>query len=622
MCGIVGIVSPNKVENKDWLVKAMDTLFHRGPDAAGIWWSSEENIGFGHRRLSIIDLSSDANQPMFNQSKDLCIVFNGEIYNYIDVQIELSANGAVFNSKSDTEVILAAYKQWGVDCLSHFNGIFSFAIYDMYLNHIFIARDRAGEKPFFYTQLNNQFRFASEIKALIHDPSFERIIDNEALDIFLTEGYIPGEKCILKGINKLSSGHAMIYNTANGDIKKWRYWKIPEYNSESKVDEKCPDNLVDELEFLLTDAVNRQLVADVPVGILLSGGVDSSIITALAAQSNSNLRTFTVGFPGHPRYDESNYARLIANHFGTNHVQLEAAPISFDVLIKLAKQFDEPIIDSSMIPTFLVSQMIRTHCTVALGGDGGDELFGGYSHYEKLLRLQQNSIFIPNSIKKLIAHFSETILPVGTNGRNWIRAIGCDLKTQLPLIACYFDIYSRSKLMNSTEFLGSAELSWKERIQKGCDIIQRATRTDFENYLPEDILVKVDRASMLNSLEIRAPMLDYRVIEFAFKKIPSSLKVQRGQKKILLKKLASKILPPQFDLQRKQGFSIPLSSWLSSEIWSRFFKEILLDNDQVIFNHNYIQDLFDGQAKGRNNGERIFGLVMFELWRKEYNIKN
>jgi asparagine synthase (glutamine-hydrolysing) len=621
MCGIIGMASTKRIHNKNWLMNGCDTLLHRGPDASGIWWSEGGQVGFAHRRLSIIDLSSDGNQPMKNVANNLCIVFNGEIYNYIDIKNELITKGVLFNTQSDTEVILAAYNEWGTDCLSHLNGIFSFAIHDLHSNQIFLARDRAGEKPLFYSIIDNQLKFASELKALMADPCFERTLDWESLDCYLAEGYIPGAKCILKGVKKLPAAHAMTFDTSNGNIKLWRYWQIPELaiNSQNKFQED--QLLVDELEYLLTDSVKRQLMADVPVGILLSGGVDSSLITALAARSNSNLKTFTVRFNGYDKFDETNHSRLIANYFGTMHIELDAQLDSINLLPILAKQFDEPIIDSSMIPTFLVTHLIKQHCTVALGGDGGDELFGGYSHYNRLLSLQAKAKNYPYFFRKLTADYSDKYLPVGYKGRNWLKALDTDFKYGLPLIANYFDYTSRSKLLNSQSALGSAEKSWKDRINKNKDLLQRSTRTDFENYMVEDILVKVDRSSMLNSVEVRSPMLDYRVIEFAYSKVPSYLKTLPGERKILLKKLAHKILPPEFDKKRKQGFSIPLSVWLKNKTWENYFREILFDRDQIIFNQKYIQHLFDGLNKGYNNGERLFGLVMFELWRKEYNIK-
>jgi asparagine synthase (glutamine-hydrolysing) len=290
-----------------------------------------------------------------------------------------------------------------------------------------------------------------------------------------------------------------------------------------------------------------------------------------------------------------------------------------DLLPLLARQFDEPIIDSSMIPTFLVSRLVRRHCTVALGGDGGDELFGGYSHYDRLLWLERRFGRAPRPLRRAAAYLATRVLPVGSKGRNWLQALDTDFDRDVPLIANYFDSTSRRRLLaHHKSRSGLAEQVFLTRTPHSGDLLQRATRIDFENYLPEDILVKVDRASMLCSLEVRAPFLDHRVVEFAFGKVPSRVKATPGARKILLKKLTSRLLPSSFDQQRKQGFSIPISAWLESGPWLRSFREILLDAQQTIFDHRCIEMLFKGQARGRSNGERLFGLVIFELWRREY----
>jgi asparagine synthase (glutamine-hydrolysing) len=377
--------------------------------------------------------------------------------------------------------------------------------------------------------------------------------------------------------------------------------------------------LVDELEWLLEDSVRRQLVADVPVGVLLSGGVDSSLITAMAVRSSSHIKTFTIGFPGHGSMDETEHARLIARHFGTEHIELVAQPTTADLIPLLAAQFDEPMVDSSMIPTFLVSQLVREHCTVALGGDGGDELFGGYGHYSRLLWMEERLGRIPLPLRKAISFGAEK-LPVGLKGRNWLQGLGVDFQQGLPLIASYFDVTNRRQLM--AKHVGwelVAESIYNDRIPSHRDLLQRATRMDFQDYLAEDILVKVDRASMLNSLEVRAPLLDYRLIEFAFGKVPSHLKSTSQDKKILLKRLTAKVLPPEFDRQRKQGFSIPLAEWLKEGPFLRLFQEVLLD-EGCIFDRRAVSALLKGQARGYNNGERLFALVLFELWRREYSI--
>jgi len=620
MCGIIGIASKIPASDRCWLALGRDALRHRGPNDAGEWWSVDGCVGLGHRRLSIIDLTPAGHQPMHDVGRELSIVFNGEIYNFSDLRRELEANGHSFRSHSDTEVILAAYREWGTDCLSRLNGMFAFALYDGRKRQLFMARDRAGEKPLFYALANGTLRFASELKGLMADSALSRSIDHEALDSYLAFGFVPGDRCMLHGVNKLPPAHALTFELSTGHAKVWRYWELPVHSVDgaSEADESA---LLNELETLLEDSVRRQLVADVPVGVLLSGGVDSSLVTAMAVRATPKVKTFTVRFPGHGHYDETEHARLIAEHFGTEHVELEAGESTVDLLPLLARQFDEPMVDSSMIPTYLVSRLVREHCTVALGGDGGDELFGGYGHYNRLLWMQQKLGNIPSGLRVSMARAAETLLPVGFKGRNWLQGLEVDLHKGLPLIASCFDRSVRRRLMGQSGLWSLVAESIREKqIPQTRDLLQRATRMDFGNYLAEDILVKVDRASMLNSLEIRAPLLDYRVIEFAFGKIPSRLKATAMGRKVLLKKLAARLLPPEFDQHRKQGFSIPLGAWLQSGPWQEYFREVLLGSDSSLFNHKVISNLLEGQAKGRANGERLFALVLFELWRREYRV--
>lgn len=621
MCGITGIASRTAISDRGWVVVGRDALRHRGPDDAGEWWSPDGCVGLGHRRLAIIDLSLAGHQPMQDATGELCIVFNGEIYNFIDLRQELAAKGHAFRSRSDTEVILAAYREWGVDCLSRLNGMFAFSLYDRRQRQLFLARDRAGEKPLFYALAHGALRFASELKGLTADPALPRRIDPEALDCYLAMGFVPGERCMLQGVNKLPPAHALVFNLNSGQSRLWRYWQLPKLDASAAAGDADEAALLDELEALLEDAVRRQLVADVPVGVLLSGGVDSSLVTAMAVRATPKVKTFTIRFPGHRQYDETEHARLIARHFGTEHVELEAAESAVDLLSPLARQFDEPLVDSSMIPTYLVSQLIREHCTVALGGDGGDELFAGYPHYNRLLWMQQKLGRIPRSLRLPIAKTAEALLPVGFKGRNWLQGLGGDLQGGLPLIASFFDRSTRRRLMEGQgNWKFVAEDIWEQRIPKSADLLQRATRMDFENYLAEDILVKVDRASMLNSLEVRAPLLDYRLIEFAFGRVPSHLKATATSRKVLLKKLTARLLPAKFDQHRKQGFSIPFASWLQSRSWQSFFRDALLGLDNALFSHKVVRKLLDGQAKGRANSERLFALVLFELWRREYQV--
>jgi asparagine synthase (glutamine-hydrolysing) len=620
MCGIVGIAARSEAVEREWLNAGRDAMRHRGPDGAGEWWSDDGRVGLAHRRLAIIDLSAAGHQPMHDTTGELCIVFNGEIYNFMELREQLVASGHAFRSRTDTEVILAAYREWGADCVTRFNGMFAFALYDSRQRSLFMARDRAGEKPLFYALADGSLRFASELKGLMADPRFPRRIDSDALDCYLAMGFIPGERCILQGVKKLPPAHAMLFNADSGSVKVWRYWDLPPPTAPGVDDAALESGLIEELEVLLHDAVRRQLVADVPVGVLLSGGVDSSLITAMAVRSAPSVKTFTVGFAGHGSFDESEHARLIARHFGTEHLELQAAETTPELLPMLARQFDEPVVDSSMLPTYLVSRLVREHCTVALGGDGGDELFAGYGHYDRLLWMKGSFGRVPREVRVPIARAAEALLPIGFKGRNWLQGLAEDLDSGLPLIGSYFDRTTRRRLLeNGGAGVAVAEGIRSERIPDAADLLQRATRMDFENYLAEDILVKVDRASMLNSLEVRAPLLDYRVIEFAFGKVPSALKATASGRKLLLKKLAATLLPPGFDTRRKQGFSIPLASWLRDRSWQGFFRDVLLAPNPF-FSHKLSGELLDGHLKGRSNSERLFALVMFELWRREYGI--
>jgi len=614
MCGIVGFAS-DAPGNRAWLVAGRDSLAHRGPDDAGLWLSEQGHVGLAQRRLAIIDLSPAGHQPMADVAGELRITFNGEIYNFADLRTELVAKGHVLRSSSDTEVILAAYREWGVECLARLNGMFAFALYDARNRTLFLARDRAGEKPLFYTLQSGALRFASELKALMADRDLARRIDPEALDFYLAMSFVPGDRCILEGVHKLPPAHALLFDVARGEARVWRYWQLPEPPQEARHD---GHGLLGELEALLEDAVRRQLVADVPVGVLLSGGVDSSLVTAMAARSASRVKTFTVRFPGYGAFDETEHARLVARHFGTEHLELEAAATTVELLPRLAAQFDEPMVDSSMIPTYLVSRLVREHCTVALGGDGGDELFAGYTHYSRLLWIQEQLGWIPLALRRLVASAGAGVLPLGAKGRNYLPALAADRERDVPPIGYLFDRPARSRLMSRwPHWRLAAEAIRQERVPRQAQLLQRATRMDFENYLAEDLLVKVDRASMLTSLEVRAPLLDYRIVEFAFGRVPAALRATATSRKILLKQLAARVLPPEFDRLRKQGFSIPLASWLESGPWLELFREVLLDANGL-FAREAVQRLFAGQAAGRNNGERLFGLVLFELWRREY----
>jgi asparagine synthase (glutamine-hydrolysing) len=617
MCGILGVASSARLVQRDWLAEGAARMAHRGPDDAGFWWSADGRVGLAQRRLAIVDLSANGHQPMADPLTGRMIVFNGEIYNHRELRTELAAAGRTFRSESDTEVLLAGYDIWGEALLDRLVGMFAFAIYDPHASRVLLARDRAGEKPLFYHLHDGALRFSSELKGLLADPSLERRIDPAAFDHLLMVGYVPGPACLLRGFAKLQAGHALSLDLENGAVRMWRYWCLPPQSAAAAVGEGEDDALLDELERLLEASVRAQMVADVPVGILLSGGVDSSLVTAMAVRASSRVRTFTIGFPGHGALDETEHARLIARHFGTEHTELPAGQVTAEILPRLARQYDEPLVDSSMLPTFLVSELVRGHCTVALGGDGGDELFGGYGHYSRLLWLQRRLGPIPLPLRRMVAWVASRLLPVGFKGRNYLLGLDVDFASGLPLVASLFDDQARAGLLGGGPTPASRAM--RDRVPREASLLQRATRMDFLHYLAEDILVKVDRASMLASLEMRAPFLDHRLIEFAFAKVPDRLKASPAERKILLKRLCARILPPEFDRQRKQGFSIPLAQWLRQGPFRDLFHQVLLDPG-CPFDRRAVAGLLDGQDRGRNNSERLFGLVIFELWRREYGV--
>ena len=429
--------------------------------------------------------------------------------------------------------------------------------------------------------------------------------------------------CLLQGFQKLPQGHAMTYDLSEDRLHVWRYWRLPDQNAGLKATD---EELVDELEGLLEDSVRRQLVADVPVGVLLSGGLDSSLVTAMAARVSSKpVKTFTVSFPGHGSYDEAPFARQIAQHFGTEHIELVGEAQSVDLLPMLAQQFDEPIADSSMVPTYLVSKLIREHATVGLGGDGGDELFGGYFQHSWIQQVEQHRRFIPQFVCDLLRKPATQMLPTGLRGRNYLLALLQDLPGSIAQFNLYFDESSRRQLLAPLNGQCVHHASKPERYKMNLasqfkSSLLKSTGTDFMTYLVDDILVKVDRSSMLASLEIRAPWLDYRLIEFAFGRVPDRLKATAHERKILPRKLAERLLPAGMDLRRKQGFSLPLTEWFKGD-WGRFVAEVLQEADSSIFSRREIQSLLDGQRRGRNNTHRLFSLTMFELWRRNYRIE-
>lgn len=621
MCGIIGLISKKNTHDANIVISMRDAIWHRGPDDAGYWQSSDGTVFFAHQRLSVIDLSSAGHQPMLSSDGRFSIVFNGEIYNFIELRDELSLAGHNFKTQSDTEVIIEAYRRWGELCVKRLNGMFSFAIYDNHLDLLFAARDRAGEKPLFYWHNGNTLIFASELKALMVHPMFPRSLDMEAMNFYLAYGYIPWDKCILRGVKKLPQGHTMLFERCKGLLTTRAYWSLPTPLSVVQYDEK---KLVHEFKQLLTRAVQEQLVADVPVGILLSGGIDSSLITAIASQiSQKPIKTFTISFPGYSNFDEAPYAQIIADYFCTDHTVIPAEPASLNLLPELAVQYDEPLADSSMIPTFLISRKINQYTKVAIGGDGGDELFAGYPHYSYLLLQESASRYFPSWMRSFISSIANTLLPLGFRGRSYLLGLEGNLKNSFAFVNQLFDYRSRLQLFKpfretKPDFLLSPERFKSLLAESGKTLIQNATAIDFMTYLVDDILVKVDRASMATSLEVRSPFLDHRMIEFAFSKVPDSLRIKGYHRKILPRLLSRGLLPSELPINRKQGLVIPLTHWFKGK-WGDFIKSILFSNDSW-FNQNMISKLIVSQEHGFANTQRLFALLIFELWRKSYNI--
>ncbi|MCP4378578.1 MAG: asparagine synthase (glutamine-hydrolyzing) [bacterium] len=623
MCGIVGIMDTRHVDDQDILATMRDTMRHRGPDDAGIWWDDRRKVGMAHRRLSIIDLSPGGHQPMTDEPGKLTLVYNGEIYNYRQLRDELTAKGHQFRSASDTEVILEAYRAWGTDCLTRLNGMFAFALYDASAGRMFLARDRSGQKPLYYQHDGNRLVFASELKAIMADPAFKREIDLEALDHYLAYGYVPGSLCMLKGVRKLPPAHYLTCGIDLAEVNIQRYWKLPDPSDDRS--RRSEEELLDEYHQLLRDSVRRRLIADVPVGILLSGGVDSSLITAMASEvSSTPVKTFTIAFPGAGQFDESPYARMVADHFGTEHVELQAEQADLDLLPDLAAQFDEPMADSSMIPTYLVCRLIRQHATVALGGDGGDELFGGYPRHSWIQQQQRLRRFFPPPLRQLARKTAQWMIRPGRKGRNYILGALSSLPQSIAQMNIYCDESLRRRLLAPISSRQSPQHRSPENYrvdlcETGRTPLQIATSVDFRTYLPEDILVKVDRSSMLTSLEVRAPFLDHRLVEFAFARVGDSLRATSGARKILSRRLAGGLLPPQLDLQRKQGFSLPLQEWFKGK-WGDYCRDVLSETDTNLFDRDTIDTLISDQQRGRFNTQRIFALTVFELWRRRYDV--
>jgi asparagine synthase (glutamine-hydrolysing) len=597
-------------------------MIHRGPDDEGFF--VKQHVGMGMRRLKVIDLVT-GHQPISNEDGSVWIVFNGEIYNYAELRTELKTKGHKFSTNSDTETIVHLYEEYGIDCVKKLNGMFAFAIWDSRNQSLFIARDRLGVKPLYYFLDDQCFVFGSELKAVMAYDEIPREIDLAALDTFLTAEYIPAPLSIFKNVKKLLPAHRLILK--NGDVSIDRYWNIEFTRLAGSENDLC-----DQLGELLKDAIRIRLISDVPLGAFLSGGVDSSAVVCLMAElMDRPVKTFSIGFDD-PSYNELQYARMIASQFGTEHHEMTIKPNVVDMVEGLIGYLDEPFADVSVFPTYLVSKLAREHVTVVLSGDGGDELFAGYEwyiahklemYYKKLPKLLRNQLIprlvnsLPPSrrkkgpINKLKRFVEGSLLPGSLQHFRWSMFLTEENKRRL---------FSHN-FQNSLGHLNGYEhfIEHLGRDDTG-DPLWRQQVADINTYLVDDILVKVDRMSMANSLEARTPFLDYRLVEFAAS-LPSNLKLRGFQTKYLLKRSMEAKLPKIVLNRKKEGFSIPMKNWLKKELCPLMHD--LLSPDRIkrkgFFNASYIERLKLDHLEGvANNSHQLWSLMMFEIWQDSY----
>lgn len=621
MCGIVGIfrLRDKSPVNPDLLKAMNDSLFHRGPDEEGALL--RPGVGLAMRRLSIIDRSG-GHQPLSNEDGSFWIVFNGEIYNFAEIRRKLEASGHRFVTSSDTEVIVHAYEEFGEQCLHLFNGMFAFALWDAKTGELFIARDRLGVKPLYYAEIDGTFFFASEIKALMTVPGLDCIINPEALDDVLTYRHVQAPRTIFKAIRALLPGHHL--RVGSRGIRSERYWNLP---LPSKPGSMPEEEAKDRLRSLLEDSVRLRLISEVPLGAFLSGGLDSSVVVALMSRMmDKPVRTFTVGFEGvdsgkyENRYDERVYARMISEHFHTEHHEVMMTPNVVELLPRLAWFLDEPLADAAVIPTYLMSGFARQHVTVVLTGEGADELFGGYPKYrlEKLAyRLHRLGVGkLLRLVNRLPGRFRYSgalrKIALETPGRwvSWDRICSPDLRAEL--------VRNRKAEIDTVDD-ESKLLSYlpEDRPEDSLAIL---IYLDLQIRLPNDLLMKVDKMSMAVSLEARVPFLDYRIVEFACE-LPTTYKVSLGAGKRILRNAMSDLIPEKILRRPKHGFSVPVSSWLRRELRS-FAEEILKDSSiesGKLFNPKTVRRILDEHQSGRrDHGQLLWTILNVELWRRAY----
>jgi len=640
MCRIVGFWDSKYKGNYDIskIIRSMrDTMVHGGPDDAGEYLDIKNRLALGHRRLSILDLSSAGHQPM--EFDNLVITYNGEVYNYREIKKELEKYGYSFFSNSDTEVILKAFHKWGFDAVHKFRGMFAFAIWDKKKRKLILCRDRAGVKPLYWYWKDGLFMFSSELKAFHQHPKFNKTLNLKALSLFLQYGYITSPYSIFEYANKLEPGHFLIIEES-GKIKKEKYWDIENYFLKG-IEEKnlwlkrSEEDLAEELENILTESFKLRLVSDVPVGMFLSGGIDSTTVSALLAKEGVKLKTFTIGFY-EKEYNEAPYAKKIAEHLGTDHTELYCTPKeAFEIIPKLPELYDEPFGDSSAIPTYLVSKLAKIQVKVSLSADGGDEQFCGYTRYwlitDRINRLSNLPFrdtlrFLLDLVSPEFAlkayNLLKPVLPKYTNFRDKYIKLRNVLKAK-DLLDQY-DLSLKIFLEEDLTKLGlNSHVSMVNKFSKNSfDSYSSLMLFDAKTYLPDDILVKVDRATMGVALEGREPFLDHKILEWT-SQLPSQFKYKNGQSKYLLRKVLYKYIPSELIDRPKQGFEVPIYEWFKKDL-KRLYKEYL-SRDRIkeggIFDYIQVEKLVNNYFSNKGiNHYKVWLLFIFEIWREKYNV--
>jgi asparagine synthase (glutamine-hydrolysing) len=609
MCGILGLIKNNGNINSDNFKKLNDLQSHRGPDASGQWISNNGNIALGHRRLSIIDLNQGA-QPMLSHDKSLIITFNGEIYNYIDLKKELSDIGHKFRTNSDTEVILMAYREWGEACVNKFRGMFAFGIVDLNKKEIFLARDPFGIKPLVYYQDKNLFCFASEINTVAQIENLDLKIDYNSIDYYLYLQYIPDPLTIYDKVKKLEPAHLMKVDFSGKIISKKRYWK-PQFNPKYSKSESVWFN---EFEEIMRDSIKAHTVSDVSLGSFLSGGVDSTLVTKYLSEIKKDLNTFSIGFE-EKEYNELDYSYVAAKKIGSSHFTKVVTPDFFSILGKIVKHYGEPFGDSSAIPTYYVSKLAKKSVKVVLSGDGGDELFGGYNSYlawQEKINKKNSRPFLKNVLRSVLSIFRpKQFLPEKPNLECWLG------------ISQYFNYYQRKHLWKD-EFQDSINKNYKYFTEynkdfKNNSLVNKAQLYDLTNYLPFDILRKVDIASMMNGLEVRVPFLDKKVAEFALS-MPEEINVSNSkwEGKRLLKKALENDFSDSYIYRQKQGFAVPLDKWFQSkgDLYSEPYRR-LINSESKIFTEIFNLDAVYNFISSGDYSKTYF-LLFLEEWFRQY----